>query len=141
MKKVLVRAAKGGGWRLDEPKTKKSCRTIQIPQTLIASLKTLKVEQAKLRHSRGDKLHDNGLVFTAKNGEPIHYSNFRIRHFKPLVKKAELPEDLPLYNLPHTCATLLLVAGENPKVVSERLGLASITLTLDPVLPVDVLPA
>ena len=30
-----------------------------------------------------------------------------------------------------TCATLLLGAGENPKVVSERLGHASITLTLD----------
>ena len=31
----------------------------------------------------------------------------------------------------HTCATLLLAAGENPKVVSERLGHASIVLTLD----------
>ncbi|CAM0497245.1 tyrosine-type recombinase/integrase [Thermoanaerobacter kivui] len=36
-----------------------------------------------------------------------------------------------LYDLRHTCATLLLAAGENPKVVSERLGHASITLTLD----------
>jgi integrase len=36
-----------------------------------------------------------------------------------------------MYNLRHTCATLLLLAGENPKVVSERLGHASITLTLD----------
>ena len=31
----------------------------------------------------------------------------------------------------HSCATLLLAAGENPKVVSERLGHASIVLTLD----------
>lgn len=29
----------------------------------------------------------------------------------------------------HTCATLLLPAGENPKVVSERLGHSTITLT------------
>ncbi len=31
----------------------------------------------------------------------------------------------------HTYATLLLSAGENPKVVSERLGHVSVTLTLD----------
>lgn len=34
-----------------------------------------------------------------------------------------------LYDLRHTCATLLLLAGENPKVVSERLGHAPVTLT------------
>jgi integrase len=36
-----------------------------------------------------------------------------------------------LYSLRHTCATLLLMAGVNPKVVSERLGHASIKMTLD----------
>jgi len=52
------------------------------------------------------------------------------RYFKPLLKEANLP-DIRLYDLRHTCATLLLAAGENPKVVSERLGHANITLTLD----------
>jgi integrase len=33
--------------------------------------------------------------------------------------------------LRHSCATLLLSAGENPKIVSERLGHASIVLTRD----------
>jgi integrase len=37
---------------------------------------------------------------------------------------------LRLYDLRHSCASLLLVAGVNPKVVSERLGHASITLTM-----------
>ena len=36
-----------------------------------------------------------------------------------------------MYDLRHTCATLLLLKGENAKVVSERLGHASIILTLD----------
>ncbi|HSF18300.1 MAG TPA: tyrosine-type recombinase/integrase, partial [Vicinamibacteria bacterium] len=40
-------------------------------------------------------------------------------------------KEFRLYDLRHTCATLLLLAGENPKVVSERLGHASIALTLD----------
>ncbi len=51
-------------------------------------------------------------------------------HFKPLLKSADLPM-IRLYDLRHTCATLLLSAGENPKVVSERLGHASVTLTMD----------
>lgn len=38
---------------------------------------------------------------------------------------------LRLYDLRHTCATLLLVADENPKVVSERLGHSRIVLKLD----------
>jgi len=42
-----------------------------------------------------------------------------------------VPETIRLYDLRHSCATLLLSAGENPKIVSERLGHASITLTLD----------
>ena len=51
-------------------------------------------------------------------------------HFKPLLKKANLPE-IRLYDLRHTTATLLLSKGVNPKIVSERLGHASIVLTLD----------
>ncbi|HEX8177256.1 MAG TPA: tyrosine-type recombinase/integrase [Pyrinomonadaceae bacterium] len=44
---------------------------------------------------------------------------------------AKLSVKFRVYDLRHSCATLLLVAGENPKVVSERLGHASIVLTLD----------
>jgi integrase len=36
-----------------------------------------------------------------------------------------------LYDLRHSCATLLMAAGEHPKVVQERLGHSTITLTLD----------
>ena len=87
--------------------------------------------QAKQRLALGTQWKDHGLVFAAENGEPIHYSNFTARHFKPILRAAGLAENIRLYDLRHTCATLLLMEGENPKVVSERLGHASITLTLD----------
>ncbi len=51
-------------------------------------------------------------------------------NFKPLLKQ----EDLPLirwHDLRHTCATLLLSKNVNPKVVSEMLGHANVTVTLD----------
>lgn len=52
------------------------------------------------------------------------------RHFKPIRDKADVTK-IRLYDLRHTTATLLLSAGENPKVVSERLEHASVVLTLD----------
>ena len=62
---------------------------------------------------------------------PHDARNLADRHLKPILKRADLPESFRLYDLRHTCATLLLQAGEHPKVVSERLGRAGITLTLD----------
>lgn len=52
-------------------------------------------------------------------------------HFKPAAKRAKLDPRLRVYDLRHTRATLLLAAGENVKVVSERLGHASASMTLD----------
>ncbi|MFP5265582.1 MAG: tyrosine-type recombinase/integrase [Blastocatellia bacterium] len=57
--------------------------------------------------------------------------NILRRHFKPILKEAKLSTALNLYSPRHSCATLLLTAGVNPKIVSERLGHASIVLTLD----------
>lgn len=45
-------------------------------------------------------------------------------------KAAKLPR-IRFHDLRHTHATLALAAGVHPKVVSERLGHASITITLD----------
>jgi integrase len=44
---------------------------------------------------------------------------------------AGLPSDIRLYDLRHSCASLLLGANVHPKIVSERLGHGSITITLD----------
>lgn len=71
------------------------------------------------------------IVFATSEGGPIYRRNLLKRHFKPLLKAAKLPDDLTLYCLRHSCATLLLQAGVHPKIVSERLGHASIVLTLD----------
>ena len=134
-KRIIVRRAlssvSGGGWKLEEPKTSRSRRTIPLPLTTMKDLREHEKDQAaeKLKSEPG-KYNDQGFVFAYKNGEPLTLRNLTRRHFKPLLEKAGLP-DIRLYDLRHTCATLLLSAGENPKVVSERLGHASVTLTLD----------
>lgn len=70
-------------------------------------------------------------MFASQTGQPLHERNIVNRHIKPLLEKSNLPTKMRLYDLRHTCATLLLAARENPKIVSERLGHTSITLTID----------
>ena len=71
------------------------------------------------------------MIFATATGGPLHPENLNARNFKAVRDRAKLPSNVTLYTLRHTCATLLLLAGENPKVVSERLGHSSIVMTLD----------
>jgi hypothetical protein len=87
--------------------------------------------QLQYKLKLGEKFqNEHNLVFTSKTGTIVSIRNLQRRHFKPLLVKAKVP-DLRLYDLRHTCATLLLAAGGNPRAVSEGLGHASIVLTLD----------
>ena len=130
----------GGKWEFTEPKTPKSVRRIPLPPSVTAMLvahqtkHAEKVAAARKRHEEKDEPFayiDLGLVFAGDQGQPLDLRNLTQRHFKAILKAAELPQELRLYDLRHSCATLLLAQGEHPKVVSERLGHASVTLTLD----------
>lgn len=111
------------------PKTPRSRRTIPLPPSVTRLLAAHKAEQDRLRPT---PLDGRGLVFPNLAGGPLDETNLSHRQYKALLKAAGLDSRrFRLYDLRHTCATLLLLAGENPKVVSERLGHASVTLTLD----------
>ena len=62
-------------------------------------------------------------------GTPLEASNVDRRSFKPLLKEAGL-RDIRFHDLRHTCATVLLSEGVNPKLVQELLRHADIKLTL-----------
>ena len=122
---------KGAGWFLQKPKTSKSRRTIPIPRAVTKELKKPRLKQFEYRLSLGRAYQNFDFVFTTEIGTPILTSNLRRKHFKPIIKKAKISDKFRLYDLRHTCATLLLMEGENPKVVSERLGHSSVVITLD----------
>lgn len=121
----------GGGWYFGEPKTSRSRRTIPLPASLVRQLAAHRREQAAVRLKAGAEYQNNDLVFATSEGTPVMLRNLIRRHFRPTLLRAKLPTVFRLYDLRHSCATLLLAANEHPKVVSERLGHASITLTLD----------
>jgi integrase len=98
---------------------------------MVLALTEHKHRQSEERLRLGSEWQDNGLVFTTALGTPLNISNLTAKHFKPALRRAGLPKTIRLYDLHHTCATVLLSAGENPKIVSERLRHAGITRTLD----------
>jgi integrase len=131
IKRALVWRSTGGGWYFGEPKTARSRRSIPLPLSTLRALSEHRRKQAAERLKAGTSYQQHDLVFATPEGGPLAPRNLKRRHFRPILERAKLPADFRLYDLRHTCATLLLAAGEHPKVVSERLGHASITLTLD----------
>jgi integrase len=69
------------------------------------------------------------LIFTREDGEALH-PEVVSRFFRQAVKRVALPT-IRLHDLRHTHATLALRAGIHPKLVSERLGHATVAITLD----------
>ncbi len=69
-------------------------------------------------------------MFHDTEGGYLRLSNLVKNSFEPVLTRAEVPS-VGLYTLRHTCATLLLLADQPAKVVSERLGHSSVTFTLD----------
>jgi integrase len=131
IQRALVWRRKGGGWTLQEPKTSQSRRTIPLPKSVLSELQAHRKKQLEERLKLGQAYENNDFVFATELGSPILTSNLTRRHFKPILKKAELSESIRLYDLRHTCATLLLSAGKSPKVIAERLGHSTVVLTLD----------
>lgn len=126
--RALVRH--NNAWTFEQPKTARSRRSVWLPKTLLLKLVAHKRRQAESRLRLGTIWQSNDLVFCSEWGTPHSIPNLTYRYFRPLLEKAELPR-IRLYDLRHSHATLLLSENEHPKVVSERLGHASITLTLD----------
>lgn len=112
-----------------EPKTKKSKRAIAIDETIITELKAhrKRINQDRLLYGPDYKEHD--LVCCNYEGLPL-IPNDLGDHFRKMLTKVDVPK-IRFHDLRHTHATILLRIGENPKVIQERLGHASIQITLD----------
>jgi integrase len=112
------------------PKTKRSRRSIDLSAGSVAALKRHRVRQIEERMAHAGLWQDHGLVFPSSVGTPLSHRNV-VRSFKAVLKRAGLPDAIRLYDLRHTCATLLLCRDVHPKYVQELLGHASIAQTLD----------
>lgn len=120
-----------GGYEVQfsEPKTARGRRMVALDPSTVAALREHRERQILERSLMGEAYADDDLVFSRADGKALHpdaFSDAFWRHSKA----AKLPR-IRFHDLRHTHATLALAAGIHPKVVSERLGHASITITLD----------
>jgi len=117
------------GELVNATKTAASSRTIALPDQLVAELKKHKITQAEEKLKAGSLYTNNELVVATQLGTPLNPRNL-VRNFYGLIKKTELNK-IRFHDLRHTHASLLLIQGAHPKVVSERLGHADTRITLD----------
>lgn len=132
VQQVVQYRRSGGGFYFDKPKTAKSRRRVPLSDALRRSLARHRTAQLEHRIAMRGTWFDLDLVFPNEVGHPQPLNNLSRRYLRPALAAAGLAErGITLYSLRHTCATLLLMSGENPKVVADRLGHSSVTLTLD----------
>ena len=118
------------GHKFEKPKNGKG-RSVNCSQKASDALRSHRTRQHEEKAKEiGSLWQDHGLVFPTTRGTTTSGTNLLGRHFKPLLKRAELPA-IRLHDLRHTCATILLMAGKHPKYVQELLGNANISITLD----------
>ncbi|MGB3409944.1 MAG: tyrosine-type recombinase/integrase [Microthrixaceae bacterium] len=101
-------------------------RTIDLDRTTLDVMKAWKIERAEEKggiEPRGDEL-----VFVKADGSWVHPHSFS-QVLDGKVAKLDVPK-ISLHDLRHTHATLLLKAGVNVKIVSERLGHANVAFTM-----------
>jgi integrase len=111
------------------PKTTKSRRRILLSQRAIDALRAHRDRQTFHRKQVGTEWRDLDLVFPGPFGGPTDPSWSR-QVFYAALEAAGMPR-VRFHDLRHTAATLALMQGVHPKVVSDMLGHSSVGLTLD----------
>ena len=112
-----------------EPKTNHSRRYVSMTPKLAVYLREYKTDRESLNLHLGRLLNLDDLVFASVEGKPID-PGVLSHNFARIVKRAGL-ENIRFHDLRHTFASLMLLRGAKPKVISEALGHASVAFTMD----------
>lgn len=114
---------------LKETKTATGRRAVDISTNVVDVLKKIKKQKMHYKQLYGSSYHDNNFVCTWEDGRPFR-PDYIPKAFAKILANADLPK-IRFHDLRHTHASILLKSGVHPKVVQERLGHSSISITLD----------
>ena len=118
-----------GEFIYQEPKTAAGRRTIALSPASCLELRVHRAKQEKDAALLGRPLTEDDLVFGHPDGSPRVPSTLTLA-FRRLTRRIGFT-GVRLHDLRHTMASLYLQQGVSPKTVAERLGHASVTITLD----------
>lgn len=122
-----LESKKGVAWIRKSPKTLTGHRVVPLPDWM---REILHAHRSAQQSSLADWETPSPWMFQGPRGGPLILHNLGKRAFKPFLAKCGITAPMRIYDLRHTHATMLLEAGVHPRVVAERLGHASVTLTL-----------
>lgn len=116
----------GGEFYTTPPKTEGSIRTIALTPAFVKGLE----DHRRRQRLAGKGWKDADFIFTDEGGDPLKMHVVRAVH-KEICKAAGLSESFKLKVSRHSCASALLNDGVPLKMVSDRLGHASVAITAD----------
>jgi len=102
---------------------------VALPQTLITHLRDHRQEQDARRAAANETWRQTDLIVDCGDGGPLNPDTLSSM-WRRFARQYNLPT-IRFHDLRHSHATLMLLEGIHPKIVSERLGHASIGITLD----------
>jgi integrase len=111
----------------DDTKRKHSRRVVKLRGFVSATLAN--VRNSRILVNEGEPEIGRGLIFRSDKGDPLKQRRVK-REFRKLLEAAGIRR-IRLYDLRHTAATLAIAAGVSVKVVSDQLGHARISFTLE----------
>jgi integrase len=117
------------GKMFQEPKTEYSKRLIALPDITVRELKRHRKRILHEKFRAGGCYIDLDLVVCTSLGNRVHPMSLQ-RMWWDYIEASGVPR-IRFHDLRHTHATLMLKQGVHPKIVSERLGHSSVTITLD----------
>jgi integrase len=123
---AVWRSVRKGG----DTKTKKSRRTLALPQRCIDALRSQREVQARDRELAGERWKEHGLVFASKVGTPLDPSHVR-RDFRQAIRNADgmNPAEWTPRELRHSFVSLLSDHGLSVEEISRLVGHSSTTVT------------
>lgn len=124
------------GAEFSSPKTAKGRRQLALDDPTITALRAHRARQNQEKLLIGSGYVDQDMVFAMPDGKPIH-PKLMSWYFVRDIGAADVPT-IRLHDLRHTHATVALNAGVHPRIVQERLGHASVSITLDTYSHVDM---
>jgi integrase len=127
--RMTVTPGEDGYRHSDDQKTQRSARTVHLDQMTVAVLREHIESLERIRRLTGPAWNHQQLLFPRPDGTWWNPPAITLAFIRA-VKRAGVPR-IRLQDLRHTHASLLLAAGVNPKVVSERFGHSSVAFTLD----------
>jgi integrase len=112
-----------------EPKTPRSRRRVELTAVALEALRRRRLAWVQERVAAANVWQDRDLVFCSPTGGYLHAARLT-EQFGVLLRRSDLPR-IRFHDLRHTAATLMLNCGVHPKVASEMLGHATVSVTLD----------